>query len=1652
MKSTISTGLSVNIYLLFFFSISSLLFGQNPIIIDDEFKSVSSQNDIYYYEDKTSNLTIQDILQSDSIKFQPLVGKTNLGFTRSAFWIRMELMNKRKIVSHPITVIKAEYPEIDYIDFYQISGSNKIVKSTKTGTMRPVDSRSRPDEAFVFLSSIPPDQNNSIFIRVESETPIMLQFSILSMDKYLKENHWRTLFLGIYIGIFLLAIGYYSLLYFRLKDKSFLFLAISGFLLLCDILASRQFAFINLWPDYIFWNKISVPIFDSLMFIFFIFFIIEFLELKKYLFTWFRILQAIALILMLLAILVPFSDLYILKQLILVFMIFALIAIVPASFFSVKKGYSPAKFFLVGVLLISPLGIHFMLTELSILPASDMGANGYIIASIFLVLFFSQAVSDRIKLLKSDKEKAEMKLQISEEQLALVIKGANLGTWDWDILNNTITRNPRWFEILGLSYNEIESDVETWQSLIHPEDIQSVNKHLNHHLDGKTDSYEAEYRIRNKSGKWIWILERGGIIEYDDEGKPARITGTMVDITKRKHAEISQQIIFNITNAVLTTKDMHTFYKVIHTELNKIIDAKNFQVGIYDHDRHIITLPYSVDQKDNYKEIPAGKSCSAYVIRKKRAVLIKESDLDKLVAKGEIEIFGTRSKVWLGVPLKVDQKVIGLIFVQSYEDENAYDETDRTLLEFVSDQIAILIKRKQTEQAIRESEEKFRLYVENAHDGVMIVGDNFKFEYVNNELSKIIGYPIDEIIGQEFIKFLHKDSIKTVTEHYRRRRQGEDIPNRYEFKVITKSGEIREAEISSNVLSDSKGHMKTIAHLLDITEQKRAQIALIESENRFKTLFNSASDAFFIMKEDKFIDCNNRTLEMFECTRKQIIGQTPYKFSPSKQSDGQKSAKKAKEKIKAVIAGEPQFFEWKHITLNGKPFDAEVSLNTIHLSSGLHIQAIVRDVSARKRSEHLLNVLNEAGMAMQNALTTEEIFNKISKTLHKYGFHFTYFAYNETEDTLLPIFLSYSEKILKGIRKYAKIRFRDIKVSKKSFKELSNVVDKRKTVFIERGRDLIGKIIPLPSDQSLEKISKILYVPSLIIAPTITNDKVTGVLSVQSDELIESDISAISVFVHQFTGALNRAEHYEQAQKEIVTRLEAEKALRDSEEYFRSIIENSKDVVLLIDKTGNITYESPSHKRVLGFPDKQVIYRNLFTYIHLEDLPKVQELIYNIINKPGHTDKITCRLQNIDGTWLYIEGTITNLLSVPSVNGLVLNYRDITESQRLQEQLNQAQKMEAIGQLAGGVAHDFNNLLTVISGYTHLLLANPELAKEYKEKLEEVRKASDRAEALTRQLLAFSRKEIVQPIIVDMNSIIHDSIKMLKRLIGEDIQINLKLEETLPNIMADPHQLEQILINLMVNARDAIHAHGKNSKKKLINVETKYTYIDQAYQKMNSGLHEGAYVELSISDTGTGMNKQTLEKIFEPFYTTKEQSKGTGLGLSTVYGIVKQNQASITVYSEPGKGTTFKIYWPIIENKAKSVIARVKPELKKGDETILLVEDDQGVRTFIDEALKSLGYFVYQAKNGEEALDILNKQKLNPDLLITDIIMPGMDGRDLSDRVKKLLPSIKVLFTSGYTDTHLGREELMQKNIHFIGKPYSISSISMKIREVLTQS
>jgi CheY-like chemotaxis protein len=336
-----------------------------------------------------------------------------------------------------------------------------------------------------------------------------------------------------------------------------------------------------------------------------------------------------------------------------------------------------------------------------------------------------------------------------------------------------------------------------------------------------------------------------------------------------------------------------------------------------------------------------------------------------------------------------------------------------------------------------------------------------------------------------------------------------------------------------------------------------------------------------------------------------------------------------------------------------------------------------------------------------------------------------------------------------------------------------------------------------------------------------------------------------------------------------------------------------------------------------------------------------------------------------------------------------------------------------------------------------------------REKMLQIKSASTRAEALTRQLLAFSRKQMVQPKVIQLNTIINNSFKMFTRLIGEDIKIELLLAEDLPTIVADSHQIEQILINLIVNARDAIRLCGDENERS-IKIRTQRTYLDQKYAKKH-GIKEGHYVELSISDTGIGMNKQTLDKIFEPFYTTKDQGKGTGLGLSTVYGIVKQNNATINVYSEENNGSIFRIYWPVSEQEIEKLTANSSDAIHKGKERILLVEDDHDVRELGEESLLSLGYTVYTACDAQEALRKIKDEKINPHLLITDVIMPRMSGEELAREVTNILPDIAVIFTSGYTNDHIVIEGFIDKDINFLGKPYTISTLSQKIAEVLRQ-
>jgi len=386
---------------------------------------------------------------------------------------------------------------------------------------------------------------------------------------------------------------------------------------------------------------------------------------------------------------------------------------------------------------------------------------------------------------------------------------------------------------------------------------------------------------------------------------------------------------------------------------------------------------------------------------------------------------------------------------------------------------------------------------------------------------------------------------------------------------------------------------------------------------------------------------------------------------------------------------------------------------------------------------------------------------------------------------------------------------------------------------------------------------------------------------------------------------------------------------------------------------------------------------------------------------------------------------------------------DVTGRRELEEQLRQAQKMEAVGMLAGGVAHDFNNLLTIINGYTQLILNNLKPGDKNRQSAEQVMKAGERAAALTNQLLAFSRRQVLQLKIVDLNQAVASLGTMLQRLIGEDIDLRLELRPDLGRVSADASQLEQVLMNLAVNARDAMPQGGT------LTIETANVQLDDGYAAQHVGVKPGPYVLLGVSDTGSGMDEATKQRLFEPFYTTKAPGKGTGLGLSTVFGIVKQSGGSVEVYSEPGSGSSVKVYFPRVDKAVPVEEEARKRQPPRGTETILLVEDDEMVRNLVRETLEREGYKVMGAADPLEAQRIAEGHRGKIQLLITDVVMPRLNGKELAKALVERRPELKVLYMSGYTDSAIVNSGILQKEVAFLQKPFTPAALASKVRDVL---
>ncbi len=499
-----------------------------------------------------------------------------------------------------------------------------------------------------------------------------------------------------------------------------------------------------------------------------------------------------------------------------------------------------------------------------------------------------------------------------------------------------------------------------------------------------------------------------------------------------------------------------------------------------------------------------------------------------------------------------------------------------------------------------------------------------------------------------------------------------------------------------------------------------------------------------------------------------------------------------------------------------------------------------------------------------------------------------------------------------------------------------------------------------------------------------------------------------------------------------------------------SVVEQASESIIIVNLDGDIEYVNPNFEKLTGFKSEEVVGKNPKILKSGEHSKEYYQNLWNTITS-GNTWFGIFHNRRKDGTLFYEDAVI---FPIKDQAGEIINYasvkRDITSEKLLEEQLIQSQKLEGIGQLAGGIAHDFNNILTAIMGYSEIALMNLESDDQVYRDVSAIRKAGQKASDLTRQLLAFSRKQLIQPKIIDINRLIVDLNKMLNRLISEDIKLKLILPSKIGRINADPGQIEQILINFVVNARDALNHPSIKPARKSITIETKDVIVDETFLFSKKEMPTGPYVLISVSDTGVGMDEETKRKIFEPFFTTKKHSKGTGLGLATVYGIVKQNNASIFVESQINQGTTFKIYWPCVDaGEPLAESGEDDDEIVGGNETILFVEDDRGVRSFSYKALRSMGYNVITAENGIDALEIFKKKNLKFDLLITDVIMPDMGGKELVEKLSEDIPDLKVLYASGYTDDYIVNSGVLEKGINFIQKPYRIQTLANKIREVL---
>ena len=1207
---------------------------------------------------------------------------------------------------------------------------------------------------------------------------------------------------------------------------------------------------------------------------------------------------------------------------------------------------------------------------------------GAVVAGLLKVGF--GRLEDRISFLR-ERRRAREALQESEEHYRELVEGAENLVTQVDSEGKFTFVNDMAEKVFGLRPDECVG--LSAFDFVHPDDRERTREAFDGWRRNLPPSTSIENRQVSRSGEIRHMLWTSSI-RVDADGKVSSINGIARDITERKRAEDA-------------LRESEERYRSLFEESPVSLWEEDFSdVKIYIEGLRDSGVKDLRGYLENHPEAVARCAALVKVVGVNRATLeLYDAGTVEAFRDGLGTVFGEEScnvfREELVALADGDTRFESEAVTRTLKgDKNhivlrwsvatGYEETVSKVLVSIMD----ITERKRAEKALRESEERYRLLFDTVSDGIMLFdAETREFLDVNATALAMYGYTKDE-----FLKLSHgeitaqpEDSDRSIRETAK---NGADkIPLRLHRK---KDGTVFPVEISGS--SFTLGVRDVLCGVVrDITERKRAEDALRDSGRSIEESQQLAHIGSWSWAVET--DTVRWSEELYRITQRDPQLPPPTYAEHSALYTAESWEKLSRSVERAVNEGISYELELDMVRPDGQVRSTSTLGEAVKDKSGrtVRLHGTVQDITERKRAEE----------AVRHERDRAEAYLDLAGVM--------FVALNARGEIILLNRKACEVLGCEADQALGK-RWFDAFLPKEQREEI-------RTVF---ARLMAGDLEPV---KRLENA-------------VVTTDGRKRVIA-WHNSLLRNDQGAI-------VGTLSSGE-------DITERRRTEEALRESEERHRLLFESSRDAIMtLAPPSWRFTSGNAAAIEILGAQDEaDFVSRAPWEYSppsQPDGLPsqgKAKEMIETAMQEGSHF--FGWRHKRLDGQ----EFPATVLLTRFELAGQALlqaTVRDVSSERQLEEQLAQAQKMESVGKLAGGVAHDFNNILQAILGYADIALMEPTADRFPYEELVQIRDASERAAALVRQLMAFSRKQLLQMKVIDLGEVVGGIQKMLRRTIREDIELEIRVASATGKVNADVGQVEQILMNLAVNAQDAMPDGGT------LAIETAEVFLDEAYASAHTGMNPGPHAMVSVTDTGEGMDEETLDRIFEPFFTTKEVGKGTGLGLSTVYGIVKQHGGSVWAYSKVGKGTTFKIYFPRAEAKGQDSAAeeaRATDGIPRGSETVLVAEDDQTVRALTCAILTRKGYDVIEAADPEEAMRLVKGREGAVDLLLTDIVMPGMNGRELYERLRSVLPDLKVLYMSGYTDNAIGHHGFVDRDVDFIQKPVTAAGLAAKVRDVL---